>query len=138
MGAEESLQSFKSPVVPPAGAFVNVTMVSFAAVEPGTTKTTAVRFGKSAMMSLLLGRVEMLVTSVGGLLGSSTRRFAPEFAVIAPVQRPPLTLNGVPPFSENMNVRPDMPLADDLQTSSLPVSPPGQRVVLIARTPSTS
>src|SRR6476661_228856 len=106
MGAEVSLHSFRSPVVPPAGAFVKVTRVSFAAVDPGTTKTTPVRLGKSARMSLLLGRVEMLVTSVGGLLGSSTMRFAPEFAVIAPLQRPPLTLNGVPPFSENMNVRP--------------------------------
>src|SRR4051794_37901876 len=138
MGAVVSLHSFRSPVVPPAGALVNVTIVSFAAVEPGWTKTTPVRFGKSVRISRLLGRVEMFVTSVGGLLGSSTMRFAPEFAVMAPVQRPPLTLKGVPPFNENMKVRPVMPLADDLQISSLPVSPPGQRVVLSARTPSTS
>ena len=32
-----NLQIFRSPTVPPAGSFVNVTIVSFAAVEPGGT-----------------------------------------------------------------------------------------------------
>ena len=71
-GAWLSLQIFRSPTVPPAGASVKVTIVSLVAVEPGGTKTTPVRFGKSAKINRRLGRVVMLVTSVGGLLWSST------------------------------------------------------------------
>src|SRR4051794_27554307 len=75
-GVSVSLQILRSPTVPPAGWFVKVTRLSLLAVEPAATKTIAVRFGKSLMINLLLGLVVMSATSVAGLVGSSTMRFA--------------------------------------------------------------
>src|SRR4051812_4977371 len=134
-GADESLQIFRSPTVPPAGPFVNVTIVSLAAVEPGVTCTIAVRLPRSVLNNLVLGLVETSVTSVGGLVWSSTTRFAPACAVIAPVQKPPLTVNGAPPLSVNWKAFPDMPFVRALQISIFPL---GHDVLLSALTASRS
>ncbi len=85
--------------------------------------------------NLLLGRVVTPETSVGGLVWSSTTRFAPAWAVIAPVQKPPFTLIGAPPLSVNWNVLPDMPFVRALQISIFPF---GHDVLLSALTASRS
>src|SRR5436853_1188235 len=117
-----SLQFSRWPYVPPAGAAVKVTIVSLVAVEPGATVATRTRLPRSSDRRRTLGRTAAPVTSVGGLLGSSVMRVEPAATVMAPLHRPPRTLMGVPPFSENWKRSPDMPFADDAQTSSLPTS----------------
>ena len=116
---------------------MKVTSVSFAAVEPGTTKTIAVRLGKSVSTNLLLGLVVTLVTSVAGSLWSSTMRTAPAGDVIGPEQRPPRTEIGVPPLTEYWKSLPLIPLVVALQISIFPV-PVSQGRVFSVRTPSRS
>ena len=133
-GDSLSLQIFRSPIVPPAGWFVKVILVSLAAVAPTGTLAITVRFSRSWLINRPLGRTSTFFTSVGGTVCSSTTRLRPGRVVIGPLQRPPRTVNGEPPFSVNWNGLLVMPLYAALQTSILPVG----QVVLSAFTPSRS
>src|SRR4051812_10054495 len=104
--------------IPSDPAFVKVTTVRVDSVEPAGTPTIACAFGRSELMARYDGWTSTAIVAVSG--ATSSTAIAPGVITIAPLQRPPLTVNGAPPFSENCIGLPPMSLVAARQTSMLP------------------
>src|SRR3954447_22831123 len=130
-GVSLSLQILRSPKLPPAGWLTNVTRDSLATVLPTGTFTTALRAARSELMSRALGVARTAATSVAGSLACSRMVALPPAIWIGPEHRPPFTVTPIaePPLGVTVyvNVLPDMPFSDDLQSSSVPGAAPDAR-----------